>query len=82
MGAREELVAALDAGRIADARAFVAVRPLWRDGRVAWPAGRVRQHMLFARDVLRAAACDGLLSEEEARAALELCAPEEDGRAE
>lgn|SRR5690606_3169064 len=73
VGACEELVAVLEEpGRVSDAHAFLALRPLWREGRLERPGGRSRQHILLAREMLRSAARGGLLSEEEARRALEV----------
>ncbi|MBB6171804.1 hypothetical protein HNR23_001864 [Nocardiopsis mwathae] len=70
MSATEELLAALDDGRLTDAHAYLALKPLWREGRLERPAGRSRQCILRAKEELRAAVCSGLLSDGEAYEAM------------
>ncbi|MFC4562277.1 hypothetical protein ACFO4E_10465 [Nocardiopsis mangrovi] len=77
MSACEELVAALDDGRVTDAQAYLALKPLWRQERLDRPPGRPRQHFLRAREVLKAAVLAGILTDEEAGAALRLSPQEE-----
>ncbi|MFW5417961.1 hypothetical protein J0910_15220 [Nocardiopsis sp. CNT-189] len=55
---------------MSDAHAFLALRPLWREGRLERPGGRSRQHILLARELLCSAARGGELSEEDAERAL------------
>ncbi|WP_245646085.1 hypothetical protein [Nocardiopsis trehalosi] len=70
MDARAELMAALENGEVTDAQAYLALKPLWREERLPLPPGRPRRHYLLAREELKAAVLGGLLSEDEARAAL------------
>ncbi|MFC3997538.1 hypothetical protein ACFOVU_16515 [Nocardiopsis sediminis] len=72
MDACEELVAALDSGRVTDAQAYLALKPLWRQERLTRPPGRPRQHFLRAREELKAAVLAGVLSQDEAQATLRL----------
>ncbi|WP_239647233.1 hypothetical protein [Nocardiopsis baichengensis] len=70
MSAREDLLSALDQGWMSDAHAYLALKPLWRDGRITRPGGRSRQHILLAKETLRSAARNGVLTEEEAEKAM------------
>ncbi|MDA2811770.1 hypothetical protein O4J56_14100 [Nocardiopsis sp. RSe5-2] len=79
MSAREDLLSALDQGRLSDAHAYLALKPLWRDGRITRPGGRSRQHILLAKETLRTAARSGLLTEEEAEHAMRPLRPDGEG---
>ncbi|CAM4363575.1 hypothetical protein [Nocardiopsis rhodophaea] len=70
MSATDELLAALEDGRLTDAHAYLALKPLWRAGRLQRPAGRSRQCILRAKEELHAAASSGVLSDGEAYDAL------------